>query len=324
MSEKLYHALEVCLLAIENGETPDAALARFPQFEAELRPLLHASLQARTLAASAIPSEAQRRGRTRLLQHAAEMREAKRAPKRTWLYQFRPLAIALILLAFFFTGTNLVRASSTALPGDGLYPVKRTWEGVQLLFVFFDEVKREGLELEHENERLHEINELLAKGREEPVTFSGYVTAQNGDLWTVAGVPVRISSQTRLPQNAVQTGAGIRVTGRTDAQGFLIAQRVEVLPPGTVIPPIEEEGSEEEHEEEEENEENEESEPSFLASQTPAPFSTATVVGTGTPTPAGTISVTATETNTEKQEEEEQREEEGEKEEEKEEEEDND
>jgi hypothetical protein len=49
----------------------------------------------------------------------------------------RRFAFALVLtLVFFFSGTGLVRASSSTLPGDNLYGVKRTWEDVRLLFVF--------------------------------------------------------------------------------------------------------------------------------------------------------------------------------------------
>jgi hypothetical protein len=205
-------------------------------------------------------------------------------------------------LIIFFTSTGLVRASSGALPGDGLYPVKRTWESMQIFFAF-NETEREGLELEHENERLHEIDELLAEGREEPVTFSGYVTAQDGDLWTVAGVPVRVSSQTRLPGQPVETGAGIKVTGRTDAQGFLIAQSVDVLPAGTVIPPIDDDS----HEEEEDNDEDDGSRNPIIGLETPTVVPT--MSGTETPNPSVIENETGTEKETEKENEQEHEEE---------------
>lgn len=294
MSEKLYHALETSLRALEEGETVDAALARFPDLQADLRPLLETSLHARTLGGAPAPSDIQRRGRARLLQRAAEMRETKRAPRRTWLYNFRPLAVALTLLLIFFTSTGLVRASSGALPGDGLYPVKRTWESMQIIFAF-DAMEREGLELEHENERLHEIGELLADGREEPVTFSGYVTAQDGDLWTVAGVPVRVSSQTRLPGQPVETGAGIKVTGRTDAQGFLVAQSVDVLPAGAVIPPIDDDSHKAKGEDEEDDE------GGNPINEIETPTAVPTVIGSETETPTPTETVIENETETEKE-----------------------
>ncbi|MEW5941302.1 MAG: DUF5667 domain-containing protein, partial [Chloroflexota bacterium] len=172
MTEKLYDALEVCLQDMEKGGTIDSALARFPAFADELRPILEASLQARRLAGAPVSEAVHRRGRARLLQRAAELREAKRAPRtRTWLFTFRPAAVTLMLAVFFLTGTQLVRASSATLPGDNLYPVKRTWEDVRLFFA--SGAEREGLELEYETERVDEINELLAEGRSETVSFTG-------------------------------------------------------------------------------------------------------------------------------------------------------
>ena len=235
MNEKLFDALETCLQALEKGETVDAALARFPALAADLRPLLESSLHARTLAGPPVSDALQRRARSRLLQRAAEMREAKRAPRRTWLFNFRPLAVTLMLVIFFLSGTGLVNASTTSLPGDNLYPVKRTWEDMRLLFVFAHD-EREGLEMEYENERLEEISELLAEGRVEPITFSGYVTAQTDGQWTVSGILVTITAQTVLPAEPVIVGSVVTVYGMTTLDGNVEAQNVDIVPAGTPIP----------------------------------------------------------------------------------------
>ena len=235
MNEKLFDALETCLQALENGETLDAALARFPALAADLRPMLEASLHAQTLGGSPPSDAIQRRGRARLLQRAAEMRESKRSPRRTWLFNFRPLAVALMLVVFFLSGTGLVNASTTSLPGDNLYPVKRTWEDMRLLFAF-GEGERKNLELEYEDERQEEINELLAEGRMEPISFSGYVTAQSDGQWKVSGIPVLITAQTALPTEPVNVGSVVTVFGVTTSTGAVDAQRVNLVPPGTPIP----------------------------------------------------------------------------------------
>jgi uncharacterized membrane protein YgcG len=237
MSEKLFDALEICLQAIEQGETINAALGRFPALAGELRPMLEASLHAQALAGAAVPSDAQRRGRARLLQRAAEMREAKRTPRRTWVFSLRPVAVTLFVVIFFLSSTGLVRASSGTIPGDNLYPVKRTWEDVTLIFASNSQ-SRETLQLTYETERVDEIGELLAKGRTEPVSFSGYVTAQTNDQWTVAGIPVIINSDTKLPATAIAVGAAVMVTGTTDSHGFLVAQSIETVAPGTIVPEI--------------------------------------------------------------------------------------
>ena len=235
MSERLFDALETCLQALEQGETIDAALARFPALAADLRPILETSLHARTLGGLPLPEGIQHRGRARLLQRAAEMREAKHAPRRSWLVQFRPLAVALMLVVFFLSGTGLVRASTTSLPGDNLYPVKRTWEDVRLLFTF-EKVQRVNLEMEYETERLGEIGELLAEGRIEPISFSGYVTAQTDSQWTVSGIPVAITAQTVLSGEPVTVGTAVTVYGMTTLAGSVEAHSINTVPAGTPIP----------------------------------------------------------------------------------------
>ena len=243
MNNKLFDALETCLQALEKGETLDAALARYPALKADLRPLLEASHHAQSLrlgsgqalAGSPVSDVVQRRARSRLLQRAAEMREAKRAPRRTWLFNFRLLAVTLMLVVFFLSGTGLVNASTTSLPGDNLYPVKRTWEDVRLIFTFNEE-SREGLELEYESERVDEIDELFTEGRVTPVSFSGYVTALSDTQWTISGIPVVITAQTILPTGPVTIGSVVTVHGMTTLDGHVEAQRITIVPAGTPIP----------------------------------------------------------------------------------------
>jgi len=181
-----------------------------------------------------------RRNRTKLLQHAAGMREAKArsASRRIWSVSLRRFAVTLVVVAILFaSGTGLVRAASTTLPGDNLYPVKRTWEDVLLLFTF-NLQQREALEIEHENKRLEELNELFAEGRSEEVDFAGLVTLQNGDQWLVAGFPVVISAQTEMPDQPVAVGNAVRVTGVTGGDGIVLAERVKLLPPGAKLPDV--------------------------------------------------------------------------------------
>ena len=147
---------------------------------------------------------------------------------------FRSLVVVAILFA---SGTGLVRAASTTLPGDNLYPVKRTWEDVLLLFTF-NLQQREALEIEHENKRLEELNELFAEGRSEKVDFAGLVTLQNGDQWLVAGFPVVISAQTEMPDQQVAVGSAVRVIGVTGGDGIVLAERVKLLPPGAKLPDV--------------------------------------------------------------------------------------
>ncbi|MFZ5909737.1 MAG: DUF5667 domain-containing protein [Chloroflexota bacterium] len=237
MNENLYEALEVCLQAVETGADVESVMKRYPQIADELRPALEASASARALASFSVPETAVRRGRARVLQHAAAMRESSQGIRRP-LFSLRHLAVSLALaLVFLLSGTGLVRASKEALPGDRFYPVKRTWEDMRLFMVFDSDI-REGLENEFEQERLEEINELLAEERSEMVAFAGLVSEQNGNQWRVAGIFVQITPESILPIEPVMVGAFVNVEGHTTAQGFVEAERIEMLQPGASLPSV--------------------------------------------------------------------------------------
>lgn len=237
MSE-LFDVLEICLNELEAGADMESVLARYPGLAAELRPILKASAMARSISAPQPSPEAVKRGRAKLLQHAAQMREAKLAPRKRMIPAFQRLAIAFTLAALFLTsGTGLVSASSSALPGENLYPVKLTWENVRLFFAFNEET-RETLEYSFENERLNEVNELLAEGRDETIQFAGVYMEANG-VTSVSGVRVVILDTSILPVEPLSNGAAVLVIGHTNAQGFVDVESIELLPAGSVVPTAE-------------------------------------------------------------------------------------
>ncbi|MDO8752715.1 MAG: DUF5667 domain-containing protein, partial [Anaerolineales bacterium] len=230
---KLYDVLEICLQELENGSDLESVLARYPDLAGELHPILNASIKARTRSAavSAPSPEVMRRGRARLLQRASEMREAKIAPRRRMIPLFQRLAISFSLTALFLaSGTGLVGASSSALPGENLYPVKRTWEDLRLFFTFNSD-RKEILESEFEGERLDEVGELLAEGRHETIQYAGIFMQVNGVTY-VSGVKVLIPANLQVPAN----GAAVVITGRTNAQGFVEIESIELLPAGAIVP----------------------------------------------------------------------------------------
>lgn len=242
----LYDVLEVCLQEIESGADVDTVLFRYPEFEEELRPILETSVQARALAAPDPSDDVLRRNKAKVLQQAAQMRETRVQPaRRLWSVHLRRVMVSLAVLAVLFvSSTSLVRAASSTLPGDNLYPVKRTWEDMLVLLTFNTQA-RQALEVEHENERLQELNELFAKGRAAEVEFAGTVTSQNGNLWLVSNIPVQISSQTELEAQAVRVGDAVRVEGITQADGTVLAEKVELLPAGIALPSVDDEQEDE-------------------------------------------------------------------------------
>lgn len=242
----LHEALEVCLEAIDHGMDIESSLARYPDIADELRPILQASANAIGMAAPDPSVEVIRRNRAKLLQRAAQIRETrvKESSTRNWFSSLRRAAVALAVLAIvFMSGTGLVRASSMTLPGDNLYPVKRTWEDLSLLLTF-DLTRRESLEVEHENERLEEVHELFAEGRSAEVDFAGMVTQQNGDEWLVSGITIVISAQTDLHDGPVFVGDAVRVFGIIQSDDIVLVKRIDRLPVGAKLPDIGNSGKE--------------------------------------------------------------------------------
>ena len=234
----LYEALEVCLEAMDNGMDIETSLARYPEIADELRPVIQASLNAKEMAVHSPSVDVIRRNRAKFLQRATVMRETMVKPSSTaiWPSSIRRIAGALsILLIVLMSGTGLVRASSTTLPGDNLYQVKRTWEDVSLLFTF-DLQRRESLEIEHENERLEELQELMAEGRSAKVDFAGIVTQQNGNEWLVSGITIVISPQTDFHDGPVFIGDAVRVFGITQNDSGVLVERIDHLPSDAQLP----------------------------------------------------------------------------------------
>jgi hypothetical protein len=256
----VYEILEQCLVEIEQGADVDTVLFRHPEYAEELRPILEASTKAKELSVPEPSSDVVRRNRAKVLQRAAEMREAKVKPaSRFWSASLRRLAVAVVvLLMMFVSGTGLVRAASNTIPGDNLYPVKRTWEDILLLFTF-DPQERELLEFEHENERLEELLELFTEGRSVKVDFAGYVTRQSATEWRVSGITVVLSPQTELPIQPVNAGDAVRIVGRTQSEKTVLAERIELLPDGSKLPDVEDNESQHEEENHEDQQENENS-----------------------------------------------------------------
>jgi uncharacterized membrane protein YgcG len=103
------------------------------------------------------------------------------------------------------------------------------------LFFIFNEDSREALENEFEDERLHEVNELLVEGRHETIQFAGLWMVVNGEYY-VSGIRVMILESTQLPTETLENDMAVVITGHTNADGFVEAESIEMLPQGTVVP----------------------------------------------------------------------------------------
>jgi len=231
----LYDILEICLDELDNGTELENILIRYPDQAAELRPMLQAALTAKLVAVPAPSLNILNRNQAKVLQRFDQILDAKPATRKLFPSLRLGMVAFGLLLVFLFSGTNLVRASFKSLPGDGLYPVKRSWENT-ILFFTFDVQAHENLELKYQAERLKEINQLFASGRTAQVEFVGVLTLQHEDEWQVADISVIVSTQTDLPDQAIHNGDLVRVFGTTRGNGIVSAERIELITANTLIP----------------------------------------------------------------------------------------
>ena len=224
--------LQECLDYMEQGESVEAIIARFPEMGAELRPFLETAVQLAALAPQ--PSlAAKQQSQKAFLAHAASLHVTPVRPS-TW-YRVRqillPLASLALLLILFSAAA--VSVSASAIPGDALYPVKRLVENVRLNRTE-DPASAADLLAEFDQERLREVQTLLRTGRSAEVTFDGVVEVMQSAAWTVTDIDVTLDDETMLIGQP-KVGDWVRVNGRTN-NGTLTAFTIELLTPSTSTP----------------------------------------------------------------------------------------
>jgi hypothetical protein len=185
MRRGVERALDECLSQLNTGELGlEEVLARHPEHETELRPLLRTAMLVRHTP-RAVPSPAAKAaGRQRLLAAVAKKRREKVQarpglmrrlgqsaailvqplvrPQRQPLRLAQAIAALLIIVSLISAGTVGVAASS--LPDSPLYPIKRTTERVQLALTTSPASKAR-LYMSHSERRWEEIRALWETGK---------------------------------------------------------------------------------------------------------------------------------------------------------------
>ena len=170
MGRELDNALNDCLEMLANGGDLRECVARYPQYERELTPLLETAMTTRRLAASATFSpRAKARGLDMLMDAVNEGRAAPK--KRGWLNLdllrpvLKPVAVAvsaLVVMGFVAGGTTAAAADS--VPGDRLYWVKTTKETISLR-MSRSEMEKARAHADLAGERGSEMRKLIARGK---------------------------------------------------------------------------------------------------------------------------------------------------------------
>ncbi len=195
MDAELETQLIECLDALAQGQSIEQILARYPANAAQLRPLLTTAQALPALRMQ--PSEAAKmRSRQKFLAQADTLR---RTPARRTAGFFPRLIIgfAAATIVAVVLGTGAVAASSSALPGDPLYGVKRTVENIQL-GTTASASARAALQQEFDQRRRDEANELLTVGRESEVEFTGPIKDLQPNAWIVDGLVVEVNANTTI------------------------------------------------------------------------------------------------------------------------------
>ena len=192
MRRGLERALNECLSQLNTGEFGlEEVLARYPEHEAELRPLLRTAMLVRQTP-QAVPSpDARAAGRLRLLAAVAKKRREK-APARPGLLRRlgqsaailvqpwaqlplvindkgrQPLrlaqAIAALLVIVSLISAGAVGVAASSLPDSPLYPIKRTTERVQLALTT-TAAGEARLHMDYSGKRLAEAQTLWKAGK---------------------------------------------------------------------------------------------------------------------------------------------------------------
>ena len=152
--------LNECFDRLIKGETIGSCLANYPQYAAELEPLLKTAQE--TMVATDIKPRPEFRQRA-----ANEFQAAIRnlPVKKSWTFKWQlrwamPVAIVLVLLA---SGSGTVVAATNSLPDSPLYSIKIAAESVQMAFTFSNESKAE-LYARFIDYRVEEIVKMVEKG----------------------------------------------------------------------------------------------------------------------------------------------------------------
>jgi hypothetical protein len=237
-------ALDGSLTLLDIGVSAEDCLSVYPEHVPELRPLLQ-TVAILGFAASPVPERSATElaaGREVFLRAAKEpgrVREPIIYPWHGWLAALAELfrapiwrgaaaTLALVALVFVIGGASVLAASS-AVPGDALYPIKRTTERVRLSFTL-DELRREQLNRQLEQLRRIEAGTVTMQRRVVRVEIPGTIESINGDTWVIEGlsVPLRIPADAIVEGTPVE-GATVLVIALSDGNGNLFARRVQVL-----------------------------------------------------------------------------------------------
>jgi hypothetical protein len=250
MTQKIDSILDNCLAQLRTGATVQDCLARYPEHADALRPLLALAQQVQSLPTPSPERAAMNAGRQRMIE-AVRTKAARQEQASLlglgWLRWPRPFAgsvfgrplvritvsVALVLLVISLSAGGLVAAAQSSLPGDLLYPLKRTAENVRMSFTF-DPIEQQELQNQLDQERQAEVRAVLTAGQAASLEFKGILEHLDATYWIVAGLKVQLDDQSIIEGQPVP-GAIVVVHAQSVGDGTLSGTRLQVQP--SLLPP---------------------------------------------------------------------------------------
>jgi hypothetical protein len=259
--DQLVQILNQCCELIAAGESVSACLERFPEYAADLAPLLATVAGVGNL--RPVPARAEAVALERRTQFMASAYETSRAVKKRpagllaafalwWgktlsgleevfgprgIPRAMPVSLAAALVAVLLLGTlttGAVTASATAIPGDPLYPVKTAADRARVLLARDPrarQVMEDQIAAEH-REQVRAVIQLLR--RVNGIPLAGVIEEIRPDGWVVSGILVRIQPETVI-QGVPVVGATVSGTVNAPGDGTLAGVRFAVEPPRSAL-----------------------------------------------------------------------------------------
>ena len=160
-------ALDECLFALQQGDSVETCLARYPKHANRLRPLLTLAYKVGKTPQAVPRPQAQAAAWNRARNRAADLRSPRRGFRVGFSYAawLRPVAIAAaFVFAVMAGGGATALAAQSSLPDSTLYRVKLATEDVQLWLVF-DETHEAEILIDQSRERTEEIESMLGQSK---------------------------------------------------------------------------------------------------------------------------------------------------------------
>ena len=190
MSRLTPETLAYCIEEIESGrKTVSGCLATYPAEAAELREIFAIAFSIGLSPHVAPAADFRWRGRRELLEAISSPKNlvtTRGLPRLKWqlpkIFPTRrilsmPAIVIALVIALVSGGGGAAYASQDTLPGDALYQVKTTLEGLQLAVAGSDEAKAQ-VHLELAAKRLEEAQKAAQKGREDALQASAAAATQ--------------------------------------------------------------------------------------------------------------------------------------------------